>query len=128
MPEPYQAVQVTDHVWWVGAIDWSLRDFHGYATQRGTTYNAFLVVGQKVALIDTVKAAFKDEMMARVASVIDPAKIDYVISNHSEMDHSGALPARNDSRATSLPGRIWWAVSLTSGLPTSTSPTTPRRG
>jgi flavorubredoxin len=79
-------------VYWVGAIDWNLRDFHGYSTHRGTTYNAYLVVDEKVALIDTVKAPFADEMMARIREIIDPARIDYVISNHVEMDHSGALP------------------------------------
>ena len=88
-----KAVQVTDKVWWVGAIDWNLREFHGYRTARGTTYNAYLVLADKITLIDTVKAPFKDEMMQRVASVIgDPAKIDYIVSNHAEMDHSGALP------------------------------------
>ena len=88
-----KAVQVTEKVWWVGAIDWNLREFHGYRTARGTTYNAYLVVADKITLVDTVKAPFKEEMMQRVASVIgDPAKIDYIVSNHAEMDHSGALP------------------------------------
>jgi len=89
----FQAVKVTDRVYWVGAIDWALRDFHGYHTGRGTTYNAYLVMGEKIALVDTVKAPFKDEMLARVASVVDPRRIEYIISNHSEMDHSGSLPA-----------------------------------
>ena len=89
-----KAVQVTEKVWWVGAIDWNLREFHGYRTARGSTYNAFLVLADKITLVDTVKAPFKDEMMQRIASVIgDPAKIDYIVSNHAEMDHSGALPA-----------------------------------
>jgi len=92
MAEPFDAVQVTDRVYWVGAIDWGLREFHGYATARGTTYNAYLVVDETVALVDTVKAPFKDEMLARVASVVDPKRIDLIISNHSEMDHSGCLP------------------------------------
>jgi len=88
-----KAVQVTEKVWWVGAIDWNLREFHGYRTARGTTYNAYLVLADKITLVDTVKAPFKNEMMQRVASVIgDPAKIDYIVSNHAEMDHSGALP------------------------------------
>ena len=89
-----KAVQVTEKVWWVGAIDWNLREFHGYRTARGSTYNAYLVLADKITLVDTVKAPFKDEMMQRIASVIgDPAKIDYIVSNHAEMDHSGALPA-----------------------------------
>lgn len=93
MASSFEAVRVSDHVWWVGAIDWGLRDFHGYSTQRGTTYNAYLVMGEYPILIDTVKAQFKDEMMARIASVVDPKQVKVVISHHSEMDHSGALPA-----------------------------------
>ncbi|OGW79946.1 MAG: MBL fold metallo-hydrolase [Omnitrophica bacterium RIFCSPLOWO2_12_FULL_44_17] len=89
---PFQAVKISEHVYWVGAIDWNLRDFHGYATERGTTYNAFLILADKVTLIDTVKKPFKDEMLSRIRSVIDPLKIEYIVSNHSEMDHSGCLP------------------------------------
>ena len=87
----FKAVKVTGNVWWVGAIDWHLREFHGYRTSRGTTYNAFLVIDEKVTLIDTVKAPFFEEMRERIASVIDPEKIDYIVSNHAEMDHSGCL-------------------------------------
>lgn len=87
-----QAVKVTDNVYWVGAVDWDVRDFHGYLVSRGTTYNAFLVLGEKITLIDTVRAPFFDEMIARIASLLDPARIDYIVSNHSEMDHSGCLP------------------------------------
>lgn len=87
-----KAVQISEKVYWVGAIDWNIRDFHGYSTKRGTTYNAYLVLGDKPTLIDTVKKEFYGEMMARIESVIDPKKIQIIISNHSEMDHSGALP------------------------------------
>ena len=85
-------MKVSDHVYWVGAIDWSLRDFHGYLTQRGSTYNAYLVLADKITLVDTVKAPFASEMLARIASVVEPEKIQYIVSNHSEMDHSGGLP------------------------------------
>ena len=88
----FEAVKITEKVHWVGAIDWGIRDFHGYSTNRGSTYNAFLILAEKVTLIDTVKKQFIGEMMARISSIIDPAKIDYIISNHSEMDHSGSLP------------------------------------
>ena len=93
MKEVFKAVEINDHVYWVGAIDWRIRDFHGYSTQRGTTYNAYLILADKITLIDTVKAPFKDEMLARVASLIDPGDVSYIISNHSEMDHSGCLPS-----------------------------------
>jgi flavorubredoxin len=92
MKEAFEAVRVAEKVHWVGAIDWNVRDFHGYSTGRGTTYNAYLVLADKVTLIDTVKAPFRDELIARISSVIDPGKIDYIVSNHSEMDHSGCLP------------------------------------
>jgi len=88
----FSAVRVSDHVHWVGAVDWALRDFHGYSTQRGTTYNAYVVTGDYPVLIDTVKAGFKDEMLARIASVVDPREIRAIVSNHSEMDHTGCLP------------------------------------
>lgn len=87
-----KAVKIRDNIYWVGGIDWNLRNFHGYLTQRGTTYNAYLVVDEKITLIDTVKHYFYKEMVERISSVIDPKKIDFIISNHSEMDHSGAMP------------------------------------
>ncbi len=86
-----KALQISPNVYWVGAIDWNLRDFHGYATTRGTTYNAYLILGKKPTLIDTVKKAFYPEMLSRIKSVIDPKHIEIIISNHAEMDHSGAL-------------------------------------
>jgi len=92
MAQPFDAVPITDRVHWVGAIDWIITEFHGYATSRGTTYNAYLVMDEKVTLVDTVKAPFRDEMMSRIRSVVDPSDIEIIISNHSEMDHSGCLP------------------------------------
>ena len=89
----FKAQKIGENVYWVGAVDWNVRNFHGYQTNRGSTYNAFLVLDEKVTLIDTVKAPFAGEMLSRIASVIDPAKIDYIVSNHSEPDHSGSLPA-----------------------------------
>ncbi len=89
---PCTAEKITDKVYWVGAIDWGVRDFHGYLTSRGSTYNAFLIIDEKVTLVDTVKKPFMKEMLARISSVIPIEKIDYIISNHSEMDHTGCLP------------------------------------
>ena len=91
MEYKYQAVKLTDRVYWVGAIDWTIRDFHGYTTKRGSTYNAYLILADKITLIDTVKAPFRDELLARIASVVDPGKIDIIVSNHSELDHTGCL-------------------------------------
>jgi flavorubredoxin len=91
MKDSFQAVKISDNVYWVGAIDWSIRDFHGYLTSRGSTYNAFLIVADKITLIDTVKSSFKNELIARISSVVNPEKIDYIVSHHAEMDHSGSL-------------------------------------
>jgi len=87
--------ELTKGVYWVGVVDWGLRQFHGHelSTQRGSTYNAYLIVDEKVALVDTVWEPFADEFLANVREVIDPARIDYVVANHAEPDHSGSLRA-----------------------------------
>lgn len=87
-----KAIKLKENIWWVGAIDWDLRNFHGYLTQRGSTYNAYLIIDEKITLIDNVKHYLFDELIARISDVIDPAKIDILIQNHVEMDHSGGLP------------------------------------
>jgi flavorubredoxin len=84
--------EIKPGIYWVGAIDWDVRNFHGYLTQRGTTYNAYLIIDEKVTLIDTVKANFSDKLISRIKQIIDPSKIDYIVSNHVEMDHSGSIP------------------------------------
>ena len=85
-------IELSKNVYWVGAIDWMTRDFHGYSTERGTTYNAYLIIDEKVTLIDTVKEGYRRELMHRIRNIIDPKKIDYLVVNHVEMDHSGVLP------------------------------------
>lgn len=87
-----KAIEISDNIYWVGAVDWSMREFHGYETSRGSTYNAYLVIDEKITLIDTVKAGFEDELLTRISSVIDPAKIDFIVSSHVEPDHSGGIP------------------------------------
>lgn len=87
-----KAVEIAKGVYNVGVIDWNIRDFHGYSVERGTTYNAYLIVDEKVVLIDTVKKGSEDQLLENIARVIDPKKIDIMISNHTEMDHSGSLP------------------------------------
>ncbi len=85
-------VQLADGVYWVGAIDWNIRNFHGYSTHLGTTYNAYLIIDEKIALIDTVKAPFYEQMLDRIKEIVALEDIDYVVSNHVEMDHTGSLP------------------------------------
>lgn len=87
-----QAIEIKPGIYWVGAIDWSMRSFHGYQTGRGSTYNAYLILDEKITLIDTVKAPFKEELLARVSQIVDPGKIDYIVSSHVEPDHSGSIP------------------------------------
>lgn len=85
--------KVTEGIYWVGITDWSVRNFHGYVTNRGSTYNAYLVKGAKNALIDTVKAPFAKDYLANVAELLPAEKIDYIVCNHAEPDHSSSLPA-----------------------------------
>ncbi len=86
------AIEIAKDVYWVGGIDWNLRNFHGYMTQEGSTYNAYLIIDKKVTLIDFVKSTVKDQLFERIKQIIDPKKIDILVCNHVEMDHSGALP------------------------------------
>ena len=86
-----EAVKIADDIYWVGAIDWNSRNFHGYDTPRGTSYNSFLILDEHPTLIDAVKAPFFSQLAQRIRSVIDPRKIEYIISNHSEPDHASGL-------------------------------------
>lgn len=86
-------LEIAENIYDVGVQDWAVRDFHGYKTERGATYNSYLIMDEKITLIDTVKAPFAKELLANIAKVVDPGKIDYVIVNHVEPDHSGAMPA-----------------------------------
>ena len=83
--------EIKPGIYWVGGIDWDIRNFHGYLTQRGTSYNAYLIIDEKVVLVDTVKHYLFDEMLSRISEIIDPLRIDYILSNHVEMDHSGSI-------------------------------------
>jgi len=86
--------QIKNHVTWVGKIDWELRKFHGneLSTHRGSSYNSYLIQEEKTALIDTVWTPFAKEFVQQLSKEIPLNKIDYIIANHGEMDHSGALP------------------------------------
>jgi anaerobic nitric oxide reductase flavorubredoxin len=85
-------ITLAEDIHWVGVVDWNIRDFHGYTTRRGTTYNAYLIKDEKTALIDTVKQPFSSELLQKICEITDPEKIDYMIINHVEMDHSSSLP------------------------------------
>ena len=82
-------------VYWVGVVDWGLTHFHGHelSTHRGSSYNAYLIVDEKTVLVDTVWGPFADQLIENIREVVDPSQIDIVVANHSEMDHSGGLPA-----------------------------------
>ncbi|RXI40045.1 FprA family A-type flavoprotein [Clostridium tetani] len=86
--------KVTNKVTWVGKIDWELRRFHGdeYSTHKGTSYNSYLIKDEKIVLIDTVWEPFSKEFIENLKKEVDLNKIDYIIMNHNEIDHSGALP------------------------------------
>lgn len=87
-----QAIEIKKDIFWVGIVDFDHRDFHGYSRcPDGTTYNAYLIRDQKSALVDTVAPGFAEAMLCRIKNVMDPEKIDYIICNHMELDHQGAL-------------------------------------
>jgi flavorubredoxin len=84
---------IVDGIHWVGYVDWNIRDFHGYVTERGSTYNSYLILDDEPALVDTVKAPYAADLLAHISELIDPSEIRWVVSNHAEPDHSGFLPA-----------------------------------
>lgn len=86
-------VKIRDNVYYVGSEDFDVRMFHGYLVPFGTTYNAYLVMDEKITLIDFVKEPFTDDLIANIEKIVPLDKIDYMICNHIEPDHSGALPA-----------------------------------
>lgn len=87
--------ELTKGVYWVGVVDWAVRQFHGHelSTHRGSSYNSYLIVDEKIVLVDTVYGPFQQQFIENIREVVDPAKIDIVVANHAEMDHSGSLPA-----------------------------------
>ena len=116
-----RAVPVSEHITWVGAVDWDLRDFHGFETPRGSTYNAYLVLGSdKIALVDTVKTPFVGELLSRVSEVVDPAKIDLIVVNHVEPDHNSGLPdvmaACPNARVVASPSGVRGVADYHDGL------------
>lgn len=86
------ARELTKDIFYVGAVDFRVRNFHGYSTERGSSYNAFLIVDDEITVVDTVKAAFKDDFLNAISEIVDFKDIKNIVVNHSEPDHSGALP------------------------------------
>lgn len=84
-------VQIKPDVYWVGAIDWAIRDFHGYVTQNGTTYNNYLLMDEQVTLFDTVKHSFDEVVINNIRGIVDPAKIVNLVINHIEPDHVSSI-------------------------------------
>ena len=86
--------ELTKGVFWVGVVDWAIRKFHGHelSTHRGSSYNSYLITDEKTVLVDTVWGPFQDQLIQNIREVVDPAKIDIVVANHAEVDHSGSLP------------------------------------
>jgi anaerobic nitric oxide reductase flavorubredoxin len=81
-------------IYWVGVADWELRRFHGHelSTHRGSTYNSYLIIDEKIVLVDTVWEPFSERLLENIREIIDPSKIDIIVTNHSETDHAGSLP------------------------------------
>ncbi|MFC1865590.1 flavodoxin domain-containing protein [Chloroflexota bacterium] len=97
-------VELIKGVYWVGVVDWALKTFHGHelSTHRGSSYNAYLILDEKTMLVDTAWSPFQDQLIKNIREVVDPAKIDIVVANHAESDHSGSLPVvmRHAPKAT----------------------------
>ena len=86
-----KAVEIKAGIFWVGAIDWAVRDFHGYVTPRGTTYNNYLLMDEEITLVDTVKYDFSEMTIKNILSLVDPQRIRHVVINHIENDHATSL-------------------------------------
>ncbi len=87
------AVEITKNIYWVGVVDWNIHDFHGYSrAPEGTTYNAFLVLDDKITLFDSVPQKFQLDLYHQIRSILPLEKIDYIVCNHIEPDHAGAMP------------------------------------
>ena len=110
MGEKTSGIDLAQGISWVGVVDWNIRGFHGYITRRGSSYNSYLILDKKIALVDTVKHTFSKEFIKKIKQITDLEKIDYIIINHVEMDHSSSLPiianlAKNATIITSQRGK-----------------------
>src|SRR5574341_1645437 len=85
------ATEIKPGIFWVGAIDWAVRDFHGYVTPNGTTYNNYLILDRQITLVDTVKHDFSEYTIENIRALVEPSKIENVIINHIENDHMTSI-------------------------------------
>jgi flavorubredoxin len=86
-----KTVEIKNGIYWVGAIDWAIRDFHGYETSRGTTYNNYLIMDDEITLLDTVKYDFADVTIRNITNIVEPSKIKHIVINHIENDHATSI-------------------------------------
>jgi flavorubredoxin len=86
-----KTVEIKNRIYWVGAIDWAIRDFHGYETSRGTTYNNYLIMDDEITLLDTVKYDFADVTIRNITNIVEPSKIKHIVINHIENDHATSI-------------------------------------
>ena len=87
----FKAYEISPGIWWVGAIEWNLRYIHGFSIPNGSTNNAYIIMDEHITLIDTCTEEYWPQLMERISDVVDPERISYIISNHSEKDHAGSL-------------------------------------
>lgn len=87
----FKALEIKPGIWWVGVLEWNERSIHGFSMPYGSTNNAYLIMDEHITLIDTCSESYWPELLERIASVVDPSRIEYLVSNHAEKDHEGAL-------------------------------------
>jgi flavorubredoxin len=88
--------KLTENIYWIGFVDWDVRNFHGYSTNKGSTYNSYIIKDEKTAIIDSVKAPYADDLIKNILEHTTLDKINYIICNHAEPDHSGSIPVLMD--------------------------------
>ena len=88
--------KLKENIYWIGYIDWDVRNFHGYSTEKGSTYNSYIIKDKKIAIIDSVKAPYADDLVKNILKHTSLDKVDYIICNHAEPDHSGSIPVLMD--------------------------------
>ena len=88
--------KLAEHIHWIGFVDWDVRNFHGYSTNRGSTYNSYIIKDKKIAVIDSVKVPYAGDLVKNILEHAPLEKIDYIICNHAEPDHSGSIPVLMD--------------------------------